>query len=189
VFLDKDGTLVVDVPYNVDPAHLRLTSGCGPALRRLRGAGYLLIGVSNQSGLARGLFDIPALDRSITCLQGLLREEGAELDAFYFCPHLPGAAVQAYAQYCSCRKPAAGLLFSAAVQHRIDLQRSWLVGDILDDVEAGRRAGCHTVLVGENEREWRDGPLRRPDAIARSLEDAAAAILEAVGGPGPGGGA
>jgi D-glycero-D-manno-heptose 1,7-bisphosphate phosphatase len=180
VFLDKDGTLVRDVPYNVDPARIELTPGAGPALRALAGAGFRLIAISNQSGVARGLFTEDALEGVVRRMGELLRAHGVALDDFLYCPHHPQGSVAAYAVSCSCRKPSPGLIHAAAARHKLDLARSWVVGDILDDVEAGRRAGCRTVLVDNgNETEWVGGVLRRPHQVARDLPLAARAIITA----------
>jgi histidinol-phosphate phosphatase family protein len=178
VFLDKDGTLVENVPYNVDPARIRLAPGAAEGLRALDAAGYELIVVSNQSGVARGLFPETALAAVERRLRALLRAAGVPLRAFYYCPHHPEGTARAYAVPCGCRKPAAGLVVRAAREHAVALDRSWLVGDILDDVEAGRRAGCRTVLVdGGGETEWRRGAHREPDHVAQDLREAARLIL------------
>lgn len=180
VFLDKDGTLVHDVPYNVDPALLRLREGAGEALRRLAGAGYRLVVVSNQSGVARGRFEESALAAVERRLRTLLRDEGVTLDAFVYCPHLPDGAVDRYAVACACRKPKPGLLLRAADDLGIDLDRSWIVGDILDDVEAGHAAGCRAVLLDVgSETEWVLTSSRMPDRTVRDLPAAAEAILAA----------
>jgi histidinol-phosphate phosphatase family protein len=180
VFLDKDGTLVDDVPYNVEPGRMRLARGAAEAVRALHEAGYLLVVVSNQSGIARGLFAETALTAVEARLRELLAGAGAPLRGFYYCPHHPAGTAAGYAIACACRKPAPGLLARAAREHRIALPRSWLVGDILDDVEAGRRAGCRTVLLDNGgETEWRRGPGREPDHVARHLGEAARLILAA----------
>lgn len=174
VFLDKDGTLVEDVPYNVDPALLRFTPHALEALRLLAAQGYLLVIVTNQPGLARGLFDRAALGRLEAALKGLLRDAGIELAGFYACPHAPAPAGS-----CLCRKPAAGLLRQAAQAHHIDLARSWMVGDILDDVEAGHRAGCRSLLLDVgSETVWKMSPLRTPQYRATDLLDAARHIVD-----------
>ncbi len=179
VFLDKDGTLVEDVPYNVDPARIRLAPGAGEGLRLLRQVGYRLIVVSNQSGVARGYFGEAALRAVETRLRELAVEAGAEVDGFYYCPHYAGGVVQAYAVECTCRKPAPGLILRAAADLGIDPDASWMVGDILDDVEAGRHAGCRTVLLDNgHETEWLIGPERVPDVTAADLLEAAEVILE-----------
>jgi histidinol-phosphate phosphatase family protein len=172
VFLDKDGTLVQDVPYSVDPARLCFTPRALPALRRLRDAGYALVVASNQPGLALGRFSAAELDVLRAALQDKLRREGGvALDGFYVCPHAPEAG-------CDCRKPAPGLLLRAAAALGLDLARSWMVGDILNDVEAGHRAGCRTVLLDVgHETLWRFTPQRRPQHRAKDLLDAARFIL------------
>lgn len=173
-FLDKDGTLLENEPYNVRPERMRLAKGAGPALRRLHALGYTLIVVSNQSGVAHGMFDIEALHLVERRLRAMLAAEDVPLAGFYYCPHHPEGSVPRYAVTCRCRKPAPGLLLSAATIHEVDLRRSWMIGDILDDVEAGARAHCRTILVDVgNETEWREGALRRPTTIVRSLLGAA----------------
>jgi D-glycero-D-manno-heptose 1,7-bisphosphate phosphatase len=178
VFLDKDGTLIENVPYNVDPRLVALAPGAGTALRALKSHGFLLVVISNQSGVALGRFPLQALAKVERRIQELLAPDGVAIDAFYYCPHLPYARSVRYAVRCLCRKPQPGLLRQAARDHWIDLKRSWLVGDILDDVEAGNRAGCRTVLVDTgNETEWELGPHRRPHYLAGSLSGAARHIL------------
>ena len=170
VFVDKDGTLVHDVPYNVDPARVALAEGAAEAVERFALGGYRVIVVSNQPGVALGLFERSRLAAVEERLQALL---GGKLDGFYFCPHAPQAG-------CACRKPGPGLLLQAAREHGVDLARSWMVGDILDDIEAGRRAGCRTCLVDNgNETEWHLTEARRPHRIAADMRQAAAWILNA----------
>lgn len=179
VFLDKDGTLVENVPHNVDPALLEFTRGAVEALQRLARAGYALFVVSNQPGVSLGLFDRAALDRVLQALRGMLSEHGVELDAIYACPHGPASHG---VTGCGCRKPAPGLLQRAADEFDIDLERSWMVGDILDDVQAGRRAGCRTVMLDVgNETEWRLSDERLPHFGVADLAEAADVILEEDG--------
>lgn len=181
VFLDKDGTLLEDIPYNVDPAQMRLTPGAGPALRRLQDAGYLLIVVSNQSGVARGYFPPTALRGVRWRLEALVEPFGVRFAEVSFCVHHPDGVVAPYAHECDCRKPQPGMLLRAARRHAIDLPRSWMIGDILDDVEAGCRAGCRTVLLDGpevcGETEWLPGECRTPTHTADSLPAAVDAIL------------
>jgi D,D-heptose 1,7-bisphosphate phosphatase len=150
VFLDKDGTLVEDVPYNVDPAKVRLTPGATEGLRLLHQNGYRILVISNQSGVARGYFAEEALAAVEGRLRELLAEAGVPLDGFYYCPHYPQGVVAAFAIDCECRKPRPGLILRAAHEHGIDLTQSWFIGDSLKDVEAGLAAGCLTVLLGED---------------------------------------
>ena len=182
VFIDKDGTLVENVPYNVDPARVRFTPHAMPGLRRLADAGYLLIVVSNQPGLAQQRFELPALQELANSIDTRLRQAGVPLTGFYVCPH--ALAGENFGGRCRCRKPAPGLLLDAAREHGIDLYRSWMVGDILDDIEAGWRAGCGSVLLDVgNETEWRWAPIRVPDFRVPNLLAAAESILRAPTAP------
>lgn len=180
IFLDKDGTLVRDVPYNVDPGRIVLTPGAVTGLGRLKRAGFLLVLVSNQSGVARGLFPEAALAGVWDRLAALLGE--VTIDAVRYCPHHPEGTVPPHARRCGCRKPAPGMILDAARALDVDTGRSWMVGDILDDVEAGRRAGCRTLLLGTGgETEWRLSASRRPHAFAPDLDAAAETILALEG--------
>ena len=143
----------------------------------LKQAGYKLIVVTNQSGVARGYFaesDLrPVQDR----LWQLLSSADTEMTDFYYCPHHPQGEVAKYAVECSCRKPNPGMLYRAAREHDINLEESWLVGDILNDIEAGNRAGCRTVLVNNhNETEWELSLIRQPAFIVKDLKSAACII-------------
>lgn len=177
IFLDKDGTLVDDVPYNVEPRRVTLNCGAGPALRLLAQLDYRFFVISNQDGIAHGRFGERAMDGVHDRLADLLFRERVSLDGFYYCPHHPQGSVLRYAIECRCRKPSPGMLLRAAEEHDIDLGNSWMVGDILHDVEAGNRAGCRTLLIDNgNETEWRLGPRRIPTRIAPDLYTAAVLI-------------
>jgi len=178
VFLDKDGTVVVNVPYNVDPDQIRLAFGAVAGLTALHEAGFELVIVSNQSGVARGLFTEEALAAVERRLRDLLADEGLPLAGFYYCPHHPQGSVGRYAVVCDCRKPAPGMLLRAARELDLVLASSWMIGDLLDDVEAGHRAGCPAVLIDNGyEKEWRLTPQRQPDYKAADLAEAARQIL------------
>jgi D-glycero-D-manno-heptose 1,7-bisphosphate phosphatase len=168
VFVDKDGTLVENVPYNVDPARVALTQGAAPAIHALRQNGFQIFVVSNQPGVGLGYFH----EKDLKTVEAILRQR-VHVDDFYWCLHAPDAG-------CDCRKPLPGMLLRAAKEHGVDLASSWMVGDILDDVEAGRRAGCRTCLIDNgNETEWKRGEARTPDCVAADLEQAAKLILQA----------
>ena len=185
--MDKDGTLIQDVPYNVDPSRIRLLPGVVEGLRRLHRAGYLLIVVSNQAGVARGRFPEHALGAVVQRLRHLLAPAGVPLADFYYCPHHPEGMVLRYAVECACRKPEPGLITRAAQEHDIDLSRSWLIGDILNDVEAGNRAGCRTILLDNGgETEWVLTQWRLPHHVAADLREASAIISAVDSGRGPG---
>jgi D,D-heptose 1,7-bisphosphate phosphatase len=180
VFLDKDGTLIPDIPYNVAPDRISLYPGVGAGLRQLHQAGYLLIVVSNQSGVARGYFPETALEGVEQRLRSLLEQEGVPLAGFYYCPHHPEGKNAEYAIACTCRKPQPGLLHQAVRDHAIDLSQSWLIGDILNDIEAGRAAGCRTILIDNgNETEWQLDRQRLPHHLAVNFWEATQ-IIQAV---------
>lgn len=180
IFLDKDGTLVEDVPYNVNPALLELTWHAGQALQILQQLGYAIFVVSNQSGVAQGLFTEAELGNVRRRLGDLLAQYGVVLSGFYYCPHHPQGVIERYAIPCTCRKPMPGMLLHAASEHGVDLSASWMIGDILHDVEAGHRAGCRTVLIDNgNETEWELSPQRTPDVTAPDLHAAATMIASA----------
>lgn len=169
VFLDKDGTLVKNIPFNVDLSKIEILSKVIESLKALKEMGYLLIIVSNQSGIGRGYFTLSDFQESENYLIKLLNYEGVNIDGFYFCPHHPNEA-------CDCRKPKAGMLRRASMEMDIDLKKSWMIGDILDDVEAGKKASCKTILLNSSETEWEINEKRTPDFICETLEDAAQII-------------
>lgn len=169
-FLDKDGTLIENLPCNADPARIRLADSAGDALRRLRQAGFRMFVVSNQSGIACGLVDEAAMAGVLERITQRLRHEDVVLDGFYYFPYWPHGRVAPFARTCDCRKPAPGMLLRAAREHGLTLAGSSMVGDILNDIEAGRRAGCRTVLPSSCHHEAariqaRFGG-RRPDVFA-----------------------
>ena len=179
VFLDKDGTLINDVPYNVDTNLITLTDNSIEGLKTLREEGYKLIILSNQSGLALGKFDYNQLLLAQQKIVDLLSIRGIDISGFYYCPHHPRGVVEMYSKKCQCRKPAAGMFTHAAKDHDIDLSQSWMIGDILHDIEAGNSAGCRTVLINNgNETEWVVNERRVPDFIASDINNAAQYILE-----------
>lgn len=181
VFLDKDGTMIVNVPYNVDPDRIEWAPGAVEGLRCLHAAGYRLIVITNQSGVARGYFTESDLVGVEDRLRTMMAAIGVPLAGFYYCPHHVEGTVEEYTIACDCRKPAPGLLLRAAREHNIDPRQSWFVGDILNDVEAGRRAGCQTILVNsDGETEWHLTPQRLPHHITADLGEAAR-IITAVG--------
>jgi D-glycero-D-manno-heptose 1,7-bisphosphate phosphatase len=182
VFLDKDGTLVDDLPYNVDPRRVRFAAGAREGVRLLAAAGYRLIIATNQAGIARGYFtesELRAVERHLAAeVEGL----GGRLDGFLFCPHLPDG-VNEFAIDCECRKPAPGLIRRAVEELGVRTDRAWFVGDTWMDVLAGRRGGCRTIMVGPEARDASSLPEdRRPEFALRDLLDAARVILAADAG-------
>lgn len=147
VFLDRDGTINREVDYLSDPADLELLPGAVDALRKLKDAGYLLCVVTNQSGVARGLFDEDQLKQIHVRLEELLAAEGVQLDWIGYCPHHPTEGRPGYRANCFCRKPRPGMLLEAAASLRINLERSWCIGDSMRDLKAGERLGVMGLLV------------------------------------------
>lgn len=179
VFLDKDGTVLADVPYNVAPERMAFAPMALAGLSRLAQTDLSLVVISNQPGVARGFFAADALNAVGVKLAAMFHAAGAHLDGFYWCPHHPEGVVQPYAMACDCRKPKPGLLLRAAQELGLDLAESWFIGDILDDVEAGNRAGCRSILLDVgNETEWRTGPDREPYCRAPDLDAAARIVAE-----------
>ena len=179
VFLDRDGTINVEVNYLHRPADLELIPGVPQAIGRLNAAGLPVIVVTNQAGIARGYYTVTDLLALHDYLNALLAEYGARIDAFYYCPHHPK-----FTQACACRKPLPGMLLAAAADHHLDLSRSSLVGDAAGDIGAGYAAGCRTILVRtgygtELERMWdgRTGEMW-PEVVVDALPDAVDYILK-----------
>jgi D-glycero-D-manno-heptose 1,7-bisphosphate phosphatase len=178
VFFDKDGTLVEDLPYNVDPGRMSLVPGALRALAAIADAGLPIFVVTNQPGVALGLFAESRLPPVERWLRDVLADRGLPFGGMYWCPHHPQGLVSAYAHRCRCRKPLPGLLLRAAREHGVALARSWVVGDTLDDVEAAHRAGCRAILFDNgHERGERRNALRTPDYVVSALPAAAELIV------------
>ncbi|HEV2106842.1 MAG TPA: HAD family hydrolase [Thermomicrobiales bacterium] len=181
LFLDRDGTLVEPRHYPRGPEELILYPGVGAALRPFQATGFRLVVVTNQSGIAHGYFDDIALARMHDHLAAELGRDGVRLDGIYHCPHHPEGVVPELAVRCDCRKPSPGLVKRAAADLAVDPARSWFVGDILDDIEAGNRAGCRTVLVDLGTESPPPTPVRQPDHVARDTVHALAIIARVEG--------
>ena len=172
IFLDRDGTLNKDSGYVCRKEDWVWLPGTIQALRRFQAAGYLLVVVSNQSGLARGLYtrdDLAALEAWVNTQ---LAAQNVTIDAWYYCPHLPEITGP-----CSCRKPEPGLLLQAARELGIDLAHSWMIGDSLRDVEAGRAAGCKCVLLRPKGKEDAEPVPAMPDGLPVAAHLAGAEVL------------
>jgi D-glycero-D-manno-heptose 1,7-bisphosphate phosphatase len=147
VFLDRDGTINIEREFLHRPEEFQFIPGAAQAIRLLKQAGFRVIVVTNQSGIARGYYDEAAVD----CLHRYMDEElarfGASIDAYYFCPHHPEYSIDDNGKACECRKPQAGMLLKAAADFSLDLSASFIIGDKLADVQAGLNAGCRPILV------------------------------------------
>jgi D-glycero-D-manno-heptose 1,7-bisphosphate phosphatase len=173
-FLDRDGTINEDVHFLRRPDELRLLPGAATAIRRLRAAGYLTIVVTNQSGIARGFLSEADLLAIHERLRALLACEGAVIDAFYHCPHLPDGVVRAYARACDCRKPKPGLFQRASARHGVSVSTSVAIGDKERDVEAALAAGCGRAFLVSADRSVET----RATAVYRTLLDV---VVEGLG--------
>ena len=147
VFLDRDGTINVEKNYLHRIEDFQFIPGAPEAIRQLNRAGYLVLVVTNQSGVARGFFSLAEVEALHRHMSGCLAEYGAKIDGYYVCPHHPTEGQGAWRQQCKCRKGEPGLLLQAAAEHNIDLSRSYMIGDKEADIEAGEKAGCTSLLV------------------------------------------
>ena len=181
VFLDRDGTINRDVGYLNSPSQVELIDGSALAVKRLKDAGFLVVVISNQSGIARGLIEEEAVGRIHETLSGMLRAEGADVDGFYYCPHHPEGVLDRFRCKCSCRKPEPGLVLKASEDLDIDLSRSYVVGDKVSDVQLAYKTGCVGVMVltghGLTELDAYPDKSARPHMVCRDLQEAAMWII------------
>ena len=190
VFLDRDGVIneliyypeqgVVDSPFTVE--QLRLLSGVGVAINNFHEMGYKVILASNQPSIAKGYLSEETFDKIRRKMKEDLAKDGASLDGEYYCFHHPEAKVEKLKTNCECRKPKPGLLLQAAKEMDVDLSQSWMIGDGLTDVKAGKDAGCRTILLSRMKCELchlMDEEDTSPDFIAPNLLEAAQRISEA----------
>ncbi|MBN4665222.1 HAD-IIIA family hydrolase [Pandoraea nosoerga] len=178
ILIDKDGTLIDDDPFNVEPARIRLAPGAEQALCEFASLRWPVAIVSNQPGVAFGYFAESELNGVREHLARVMADYGVDFAGFFYCPHHPQGRDAAYRTVCACRKPAPGLLQAAARHIGVPLSRCWMIGDILDDVEAGNVAGCQTILVDcGNETQWRTGAHRTPDHTVSAIDQAARLVV------------
>ena len=189
VFLDRDGTIneiiyypdqgIVDSPFTAE--QFKLLPGVGEAIKILNQNGFKVIIASNQPGIAKGHFSIDTFEKIREKMRTKLAEHGARLDAEYYCLHHPEAKIEEYRVNCECRKPKPGLLLKAAAEFDIDLGESWMVGDGLTDIEAGKSVGCKTILIGRMKCELCRlmDEKNTPGYIVKSLYNA---VVDVIGG-------
>jgi D-glycero-D-manno-heptose 1,7-bisphosphate phosphatase len=178
IFLDRDGTLNEDPGYISDPEKVVLFPETGNALALLKKYGFLLIVISNQSGIARGLMTGKDVDAVNERINNLLSEYKVKIDAFYYCPAHPDYSSE---EDCECRKPSPKLLFEAVKEFNIDLQKSYFIGDTVSDVQCGKKAGIKTILVRTGKGEESFSILQKennfPTFVADNLIYACTFIL------------
>ena len=178
VFLDRDGTIVEDVGYISSPQQLNFIPGSIEAIKKLNAAGYKVIVITNQAGVARGIVTEDMLQTIDKVMHRQILNGGAHLDGLYYCPHHPEHGVYPYKQACECRKPHTGLIKKAIKDHDLDLSLSFMIGDKASDIEAGKKAGVKTafVLTGYGTTE-KDELKNKPDHIAKNLSEAVKWVL------------
>lgn len=176
VFLDRDGTVNQEKEYLHRIEDFEFIPGAPEALALLRGAGFMLVVVTNQSGVARGYYDLVAVDRLHRHVDGELARSGAAVDGWYCCPHHPSVGGDDGGS-CSCRKPLPGMILQAADELNIDCAASFMVGDKLIDVEAALAAGCTPILVRTGYGAGEEARLPQGVAVVDDLPAAAALII------------
>ena len=189
IFLDRDGVInelvyheeqgIIDSPFSVE--QFKLLPGVGEAIKQFHDMGVEVILISNQPGMAKGHMSEETFEKKKKKMKNDLAKEGAFLDGEYYCLHHPDAKVERLKANCECRKPKPGLILQAAQDMNIDLYQSWMIGDGLTDIQAGKQAGCRTILLGRMKCELchrMDAEDAIPDFIASNLKDAVLFILE-----------
>ncbi len=181
VFLDRDGTINEECGHIKSPQDLVLLSGAASAIRCLNERQYLTVIVTNQSVIARGDCTEAGMEKIHNRLQSLIGEEGASIDRIYYCPHypedIPGGR-QELKIVCDCRKPKPGLIMRAAKEMNIDLNLSWMVGDMISDIEAANRAGIRSILLSKKGNGFDNKSSVIPDAQCLDLKDAVKLITK-----------
>jgi D-glycero-D-manno-heptose 1,7-bisphosphate phosphatase len=166
IFLDRDGVINKEVGYLSDPDKFEFIPGSIEALKILKQKGYLLILITNQAGIARGYFSEKNLYDIHSKMKNILKEYDITLDDIFYCPHHPE-----FTGDCNCRKPLPGMIFRAKSKFNIDLTKSYMIGDTLNDIKAGVNAECRTVLVlsGYGREEQKKIEDIKPDMIFKNL--------------------
>jgi D-glycero-D-manno-heptose 1,7-bisphosphate phosphatase len=168
-FFDRDGVLNVDHGYVHRSEQLEWVAGAPESVRLLNEAGYYVLVITNQSGVARGFFDEAAVKSFHSHMQNVLAEKGAHIDAFYYCPHHPEGAVKAFTMACSCRKPRIGMLEQAAREWPIDTANSFFIGDKDDDMTAAASFKVRGIIFDSRLHSLPD-LVRREIAARKSLQ-------------------
>ncbi len=183
VFLDRDGTINIDSGYINSPELFQFIPGSIQAIRRLKKAGFLIIIVTNQAGIAKGIIKEENIESLNSAFMELLKKNGAGCDGYYFCPHHHEGSIEKYRKKCGCRKPEPGMLLRAASEHGVDLNSSFFVGDKVSDILAADNAGVKPLLVmtGYGRTEFENSPLicaSTASVAVYDLYDAAGWILK-----------
>jgi histidinol-phosphate phosphatase family protein len=175
VFFDRDGVIIQQVDFLIKPGQLKLLPDVGKVIKVLNHFGFLAVVITNQPVVARGLIKPEGIDKIHSVLINRLKKRGAKIDAVYFCPHHPNATLKKYRKRCRCRKPEPGMILKAARDLNINLKKSFMVGDALIDIVAGKRAGLTSILVKTGPGHSRLDKLYKknfkPDFIVKNLTE------------------
>lgn len=182
VFIDRDGTISEEVGYINHPSRFRVFPYAARAIKLLNDQGWFAIVITNQAGVARGYFSESMIETVHDNLRQELSEQGARVDAIYYCAHHPTVGEPPYRQECDCRKPKPGLITRAAKDLEVGLEQSWMIGDRYGDVELARNAGVRSALVlsGYGRGEWENQRSlwkHQPDLVAENLLEAVESII------------
>jgi D-glycero-D-manno-heptose 1,7-bisphosphate phosphatase len=182
IFVDRDGTLNEDIGYVSTPDELVLYPWAAEAVRLINTTGFLTIVITNQSGIARGLYTEETLEAIHSSMIEQLARKGARVDGVYYCPHHPGIGAAPYRKACDCRKPQTGMLDRAAIDHNINLPRSFVIGDKASDIKLAENAGARAALVltgyGQETLAHPDRWPCAPEIVAEDLLEAVKRILD-----------
>ncbi|HEY9187173.1 MAG TPA: D-glycero-beta-D-manno-heptose 1,7-bisphosphate 7-phosphatase [Ignavibacteria bacterium] len=176
VFLDRDGTINEEVNFVKNPDEFILIPGVGLAISKLNKLGLKVFVISNQSGVARGFFTEQTLSQIHDKMNKLLLKQDAVIDDIFYCPHHPDAIIPEYKANCNCRKPLPGMLYKAKEKYNINLDESFVIGDMDRDIELGLQNNMHTILVltgkGNETLQSLQQNGKAPDFIANNLLEA-----------------
>ncbi len=177
LFIDRDGVILKEKNYVYRQEDAEFLPGVFEALKKATASGYRIIIVSNQSGIARGLYTEKDYLKLEKWLETKFEENSVKIDGVYYCPHHPEASVKKYKKDCECRKPKPGMILKAAKEHNLNLAESFMIGDKTTDVEAGKNAGCKTILVKTGYAGKDSESKLKPDFVADDLLSAVEIIL------------
>jgi D-glycero-D-manno-heptose 1,7-bisphosphate phosphatase len=181
VFLNQIGVFVENPTNNGNSKNLKLVENGVQGLKKLHADGYELILLANHPGVALGHYSEQKVIESGEQIQRLFEKNGIPITAIYFCPHLLDGKVPQYSVNCFCKLPRPGMVFQAAREHDLSLVDSWMIGVSLDDIEAGRKAECNTILINSNGGldEWNSSPFRRSQFTVPSFSEAVNIVCDA----------
>lgn len=169
VFIDRDGVLNVDHGYVYEVDDFEFIEGAIEACQQIKQKGYLLILVTNQSGIGRGYYTEAEFHNLTEWMDWSLADRGVDLDGIYYCPHHPDAVVAEFKQVCDCRKPRPGMLLTAAKELKVDMSRSYFVGDKTADIMAGKAAGVATNVLVETGKPLTSEGIEQADLVVKDL--------------------